>query len=274
MELIINQKFRDLIPEISSEEYQLLEESILNEGCREAIVTWNGCILDGHNRYEICQKHHIGFKTLEKEFDNEEEAKIWIIHNQLARRNLPVHERTRLALLLKPAIEEKAKEKQRQHGGTAPGKSLSQKSDEVSTKKELAKLAGVSHDTVRKVETIEKEGSPEIKDAVRKGKISVNKAYKHVRGKDKDQAKIKAKPKSGFIGGDSWKLQEMKERAYKAESQWKELSETDKKKFVRWLKKKYGRDSVFGILLQEHIINPKHPTFTSDLPREVLKRPR
>jgi hypothetical protein len=88
MELTINPEFHSLIPPISAEEYQLLEESITNEGCRDAIVTWDNCILDGHNRYEICQKHHIGFHTLEKEFDTEDEAKIWIIHNQLGRRNL------------------------------------------------------------------------------------------------------------------------------------------------------------------------------------------
>jgi len=90
MELTINPIFHSLIPPISKEEYGLLEQSILHEGCRDAIVAWNDCILDGHNRYEICQKHNIGFKTLEKEFDNENEVKFWIINNQLGRRNLKV----------------------------------------------------------------------------------------------------------------------------------------------------------------------------------------
>ena len=113
-----------------------------------------------HVRYEICQKHDIRFGIDDRSFENEDEAKIWIIRNQLARRNLPLAERARLVLILKPIIMEKAKEKQREHGGTAPGKSLSQKSDEVSTKKELAHLAGVSHDTIHKVEVIEKEATP------------------------------------------------------------------------------------------------------------------
>lgn len=247
-----NTDYRNLIPPISSEEYQLLEESILNEGCREAIVTWNDRVLDGHNRYEICQKHHIGFKTLEKEFPNEEEAKIWIIKNQLARRNLPPHERARLALMLKPTIEEKAKEKQQEEGRELGGKpTLLTKSTKgsIHTRKEIAKTAGVSEDTIHKVEAIEKEGSPEIKEAARKGKISVNKAYKQVRGKEKGQAKIKAESKSPFINW-GWKLLEMRDRAFRAESQWKELSKTDKKKFIAWAGKRYERDSVFGILLK------------------------
>jgi hypothetical protein len=53
---------------------------------------------------------------LEKEFDNEEEAKIWIIHNQLGRRNLIDYQRVELALALKPLIAKKAKEKQSEGG--------------------------------------------------------------------------------------------------------------------------------------------------------------
>ena len=100
------------------------------------LPAWNDCVLDGHNRYEICQKHHIGFKTLEKEFDNEEEAKIWIIHNQLGRRNLIDYQRVELALALKPLIAKKAKEKQSEGGK----KKVSQKSDEapMRTDEELA----------------------------------------------------------------------------------------------------------------------------------------
>ena len=191
MELIINPEFHSLIPPISKEEYDLLEENILSEGCREAIVTWNDCILDGHNRYEICTKHKIGFKVLEKEFDNEDEAKIWIIRNQLARRNLPPHERVRLALLLKPVIEEKA-EKRMRTGKADPGLKLDEGRPAAilkvgdrtyvedlkgRTDKKIAQIAGVGKDTVHKVEVIEKEAPPEIKEAARKGEISVNKAY-------------------------------------------------------------------------------------------------
>jgi hypothetical protein len=88
MEYKINPEFHDLIPPISPEERQLLEESIIKEGCREKIIIWDGCILDGHNRYEICQAHDIPFGIHEMCFENENEAKIWIINNQFSRRNL------------------------------------------------------------------------------------------------------------------------------------------------------------------------------------------
>jgi hypothetical protein len=58
-----------------------------------------------------------------------------------------------LKLKLKPLIEAKAKERQKDHGGTAPGKkSLLPKSGEVSTKDELDRLPGPKHNTIAAVE--------------------------------------------------------------------------------------------------------------------------
>lgn len=58
-----------------------------------------------------------------------------------------------MRLKLKPIIAAKAKENQQEHGGTAPGRTLRQNSDKViDTKKELAKRAGVSHDTKAKAD--------------------------------------------------------------------------------------------------------------------------
>ena len=40
-QLIIDPEFRDLIPPLSAQELENLEESLLREGCREPIVIWN-----------------------------------------------------------------------------------------------------------------------------------------------------------------------------------------------------------------------------------------
>jgi hypothetical protein len=84
------------------------------------------------------------------EFADEDAASVWIIRNQFGRRNLPLFVRSELVLKLEPLLKAKAKEKQQEHGGTAPGKkSLPQKSAEVNTRKELAAIAHVSHDTIQ-----------------------------------------------------------------------------------------------------------------------------
>ncbi|HPD46118.1 MAG TPA: hypothetical protein P5279_06255 [Anaerohalosphaeraceae bacterium] len=89
MDLHIDKEFKGLIPPLSAEEFRQLEENILAEGCRDPLVTWQGVILDGHNRYEICRKHNLEFQTVPKlTINDRDEAKDWIDKNQLGRRNL------------------------------------------------------------------------------------------------------------------------------------------------------------------------------------------
>ena len=87
-QLIIDPEFRDLIPPLSAQELENLEESLLREGCREPIVIWNQTIIDGHHRYEICSRHMIPFETKVMFFQARVDAISWICLNQLSRRNL------------------------------------------------------------------------------------------------------------------------------------------------------------------------------------------
>ena len=60
-ELRIDPEFKNLIRPLRREEYRQLELNLVMEGCREAIVVWDGTIVDGHNRYEICNKLKIPY---------------------------------------------------------------------------------------------------------------------------------------------------------------------------------------------------------------------
>ena len=106
-----------------------------------------------------------------------------MVINQFGRRDLTTYDRSVLALKLKPIIAAKAKEKQEQGINQY---SLCQKSDKpsIDTKKEVAKAAGVSHDTIAKVEKIEAQATPEIKTALRAGDLSINAAYKQIKRAD------------------------------------------------------------------------------------------
>lgn len=178
MNVTIDKEFRTLIPPLSEEEFNLLESNCIENGIQDSLKTWNGILIDGHNRYEIAQKHGLGFETEEMEFSGRTDVKLWIIKNQLGRRNLSAYDRSVLALKLKPVIAEKAKEQQ------GARTDICQKSDKssIDTKKELAKVAGVSHDTIHKVETIENSGNEEVKQAVRNKEMSIDKAYRDVKG--------------------------------------------------------------------------------------------
>lgn len=197
-ELTIDPVFKSLIPSLSDEEFKQLEENIKNDGCRDALVIWKGTIVDGHNRYQICRENGIPFGTEEKEFADRDEAAEWIIRNQFGRRNLSLAQRSELAMKLKPAIQKRAKENHAANGGDK--KSARQKSNtpKIDTYDELAKIAGVSSDTIRKTEKIIDKGTPEQIERARKGGKgnSVNAIYNEVTGKqapEKEPVKIKPK---------------------------------------------------------------------------------
>lgn len=173
MALIVDDEFRSLIPSLSAEEYEHLEKSILAEGIRDKIIVWNNTIIDGHSRYEIALKYVIPFCAVEKSFNSREEAKEYIILNQFGRRNLTPYQRSILALRLKPVFEERARE--RMLSGTLLP--TSQKSEQGKTLDNVAKVAGVSRDTIWKVEYIETKAPEEIKNKLHAGKISINRAY-------------------------------------------------------------------------------------------------
>jgi hypothetical protein len=86
----VDPKFRALIPPLDATERQILEASILAEGCRDAIVVWQerDVIIDGHNRWDICQQHGLEAPTRTMSFADEHEVVEWMCVNQLGRRNL------------------------------------------------------------------------------------------------------------------------------------------------------------------------------------------
>ena len=218
-DVTINPKFESLIPKLSDDEFKQLEENILRDGITEPLVVWNGTLIDGHNRYKLAKKHGLDFETREMSFDSEDDAEIWIIKNQFGRRNLSTYDRGVLALKLKPAIAKKAE--RNLHLSDGKGCQKSDKVKPIDTKKEVAKLAGVSHDTIHRVEVIEAKGSDDLKQKVRSGEKSINEAYISVTPKKKTarqieneakerHAEFKAKKENGATVID---LQEVKEDA-------------------------------------------------------------
>lgn len=193
MYLNIDKEFETLIPQLTLEEYQQLEKNLVRDGCREPLVVWNGTIIDGHNRYKICRKRGIEFQVKEMEFDDRQAVIEWIILNQFGRRNLPAFQRGTLALRLKPIIQEKAKARKlsnlKQFNTDVQKSAL--RDEKRKTRDELAKLAGVSHDTIEKVETIQKEGTPEQIERAKKGGKgnTVNAIYQEIKKPKPDKPK-------------------------------------------------------------------------------------
>lgn len=137
----VNPKFKLLIPPLSTEEYQQLEQNIVRDGCRDPLVVWMDTLVDGHNRFEICTKHRLLFDVIEMQFENEDRAIDWIIDNQLGRRNLDPTQ----ASILRGKQYNRLK---RGNGVRGPGK-LDQ-NDPASTAEVLAVRHGVSSPTIKR----------------------------------------------------------------------------------------------------------------------------
>ena len=86
--LQINKEFINLISPYTKKAYLALEEMLLAEGCVEPIATWNGYIVDGLTRYEICLRHDIPYEVKEMRFSCKEAAMAFICKKQLLRRDL------------------------------------------------------------------------------------------------------------------------------------------------------------------------------------------
>jgi ParB/Sulfiredoxin domain len=109
-----------LMTPLTADEKRILEESILKEGYRDPLCVWDGVIVDGHHRYEICKRHGLPFVTLPYSFSSKAEAKIWMILNQAGRRNLEKYQKAMLYGPTLAALEhELAKERQQATFGRA-----------------------------------------------------------------------------------------------------------------------------------------------------------
>lgn len=190
--ITIDAEFQSLIPPLSDDEFKQLEENCKRDGILDNLKTWRGILIDGHNRYKIAMKWDMPYAVDEMYFKSRDEVVRWIILNQFGRRNLSAYDRSVLALKLKPIIAEKAKEKETERKTTYQ-KSEKSTLPKIDTTKQLAKVAGVSHDTIHKVETIEAKAPEPVKQQVRSGEKSINQAYLEIKDKERKQMDLSAR---------------------------------------------------------------------------------
>ncbi len=194
----INPKFRDLIPPLSDAERGGLERSLHSQGCRDPLTVWkqNGStwLIDGHNRIEICGRLKIAYQTREEPLADESEAKIWILTNQLNRRNLTDLSRIELTIKLADEVKVKAKASQIRKPKSVSAKLPKQNA--IDTRAILASTAGVSPRTFDAGKLILEEGTEETKQAVRSGKTAIHKAAKEIRETNQKNARIEKRSKA------------------------------------------------------------------------------
>jgi len=157
-EISTTEQFEHLLPKLTKDERNALEESLLKEGCRDPIVTWRGTIIDGHNRYSICRKHNIPFNVKEMNgFSDEDAVTTWMVSNQLSRRNLTDEQRERFIGILHNTSKKgqggaRDKAGRKSKAQTEPLKKIGPKEDggAADTAEIIAKQHGISRESVKR----------------------------------------------------------------------------------------------------------------------------
>lgn len=188
MQIKINDVLRSYIDPLTEAEYAALERSILVEGCRDALVLWGDVLVDGHNRYQICQQHGVPFKVTENtSFKSLDDVKLWMIDNHLGRRSVSDFQRGVLALRKKEIMAARAAELAAMAAAEdaaiappetddAPAKAAKPAAMPLASREDIARAARLSSNTISQIEKIQKTATPELVEAVRSGTISINAA--------------------------------------------------------------------------------------------------
>lgn len=184
----IDHDFKNLIPPLSPEEREQLEQNIVTTGkCYDAIVLWEGKIIDGHNRYEICKKHGIEFQIEELQLPSREAAMLWILENQLARRNLTDAMRIEVALMKEGVLRERARKNQSRAGGAKKSgkdsgslctKTTTPEAETIHFSEITAATANVGEGTLHRYLEIKQHAAPELLAQVQSGEVKIGTAHR------------------------------------------------------------------------------------------------
>lgn len=176
-ELTVDPELEAIAPPLAKHELAILEADILEHGCTTPLMVWNGTIIDGHHRYGICREHHIPFGIEEIKLADKTEAKLWIVRNQLGRRNLTPFQRCEMVLPLEKMLKEEARKRMSSTMRRYMVASGTNGDFHKETRSILADMAGVSHDSLRKAQIIHQRADEETKRRLRAGEISIHRAY-------------------------------------------------------------------------------------------------
>jgi transcriptional regulator with XRE-family HTH domain len=176
LNITINEELRSFIDPLTANESAALERSLLAEGCRDALVLWGDTLIDGHNRYDICTRHGIEFRTVQNTtFSSLDDVMLWMIDNHLARRSVSDYQRGVLALRKKDIVTARVAQRAAEPESEAAPVAVPE-SPPWNTREDVAKAARVSSNTISQIERIQKAATPQLVEAVRAGTISINAA--------------------------------------------------------------------------------------------------
>jgi hypothetical protein len=195
-EIRIDPEIANLCRSLTDQEKAQLEEDLVARGCLDSLKLWDGVLLDGHNRHEICHGRGVAYSCeTVPGIATREQAFNWVIANQLGRRNLTPEEASYLRG--KRYNAEKMSLSEASHKSRQSNVLGGPEIQAGKTAQRLANEFGVSHSTVSEdgafasaVDTIAQNVGPEAARDIRSGKTKLPKAeIKKIAKKPGDEQK-------------------------------------------------------------------------------------
>jgi hypothetical protein len=91
-DILLDPEFATLLPPSAPEEEKALQEALFRDGCREALVVWPWqgrlILLVGYEQFPLLRLYRLPFTVVEKACASRADARMFIIQDQLARKNL------------------------------------------------------------------------------------------------------------------------------------------------------------------------------------------
>ena len=160
--IVIKEELRDLIPPLSKEELKQLHTNLDIAGkARDPLIVWkNGeegkdILIDGHHRFAYCTKNNLDFQVTRLSFSGVSAVKVYMIKNQLGKRNLSPKSASLLRGMLYNSAK-KTKEEIASSGGKVTkddrltGSQNDSQLKQPKTREVIAKQTGVSPQTVQR----------------------------------------------------------------------------------------------------------------------------
>lgn len=158
-----------LFPSMTEEEYTGFKADVALNGIHQPIAVWQGQIIDGRHRYQVCQE--LGIQPPLHYLDDDADPVSYILSENMSRRNMnPGQRAIVMAMLPKIGL-----------GGDRHSHAFETARFSLKTQFERAQVAQVNEATIQKADTVFNYGGQEVVERVRLGQIYLDDAYNAVR---------------------------------------------------------------------------------------------
>lgn len=160
---LVSHPYAEIFPMLSPSALQELTADIAANGLHDPIILLDGEVLDGRNRLAACERADVEPRF--QDYQGNDPLK-WVISRNLYRRHLDTSQRAMVAANLANIG----------HGGNRKNQAADLPLEP--SQSDAASSLNVSERSVRIAKKIEREGVPELTDAVLKGDVKLHKAVK------------------------------------------------------------------------------------------------